>query len=439
MATTEESVSYTCADPLPQLVTYTNSITNETKTESIPAKINSLQVVFDYSIFHSEDTPFGSAKAKEESKGVLGSISDTVGSLSDTVSNLFNGDDNEDNNKEGKENLVALEKCMVDNIWKAVLANDKMTWVEGGDESQCAGLIIDEVSRRRLQDGTNTTTLIEIQQDEPIVSDNTGVDQEVAQQPMIIDDAAMDQTQPVIMDEAALGQTQTTAADILDTSETANDVDDTTTFTGTKLISMDSLPLDIVNTAGCTGGESTSCTSIRGVISASYIGTNENAVAESIARMVQDGMKAGTLLCEGSPATKLEFNAFVGTDYKGKEGHGALILDTNRGTAPKEEPNVLTKYGMLFVIFVALLSVGVIFALLYRRKKKMNKTMRTTTAEQDFEANLELEEGTQESAARSQTPDISVQSDGKMMRMVDMSEEVGTSDVELSLSPKSFT
>ena len=70
----------------------------------------------------------------------------------------------------------------------------------------------------------------------------------------------------------------------------------------------------------------------------------------------------------------------------------------------------------------------------------MNKTMRTTTAEQDFEANLELEEGTsQVSAARSQTPDMSVQSDGKMMRMVDMSEEVGTSDIELSLSPKSFT
>ena len=69
----------------------------------------------------------------------------------------------------------------------------------------------------------------------------------------------------------------------------------------------------------------------------------------------------------------------------------------------------------------------------------MNKTMGTTTAEQDFEANLELEEGTQGSVARSQTPDLSVQSDGKMMRMVDMSEEVGTSDVELSLSPKSFT
>mmetsp|Transcript_11548 Transcript_11548/g.19136 ORF Transcript_11548/g.19136 Transcript_11548/m.19136 type:complete len:422 (+) Transcript_11548:266-1531(+) len=421
MTTTEESVSYTCADPLPQLVTYTNSITNETKTESIPAKINSLQVVFDYTIFHSEDTSFG-VKAKEDSKGVLGSISDTVHSLSDTVSSLFNGDNAD---KEGKENLVALEKCMVDNVWKAMLGNDKMTWVDG-DESQCAGLIIDEVSRR-LQDGNNT--LVEIEQDEPIVSENTGVDQA---QPMIIDDAAMDQTQPVIIDEAALDDQKN--ADILDTAETANEVDATSTFTGTKLISMDSLPLDIVNTAECSG-ESTSCTSVRGIISASYIGTNENAVSESIARMVQDGMKSGSMLCEGSPATKLEFNLLL---LDGKGGHGGtLILETNRGKAP-EESNDLTQYGILFVIFVAFLSVGVIFAVLYRRKKKVNKAM-GTAAEHDFEANLELEEG---SAARSETPDLSVQSDGRMMRMVDMSandDGVGTSEVELSLSPKSLT
>eukprot|EP00573_Skeletonema_grethae_P012151 CAMPEP_0201693018 /NCGR_PEP_ID=MMETSP0578-20130828/5742_1 /ASSEMBLY_ACC=CAM_ASM_000663 /TAXON_ID=267565 /ORGANISM="Skeletonema grethea, Strain CCMP 1804" /LENGTH=414 /DNA_ID=CAMNT_0048178479 /DNA_START=143 /DNA_END=1387 /DNA_ORIENTATION=- len=414
MTTTEESISYKCADLPPQIVTYTNSITNETKTESIPAKINSLQVVFDYSIFHTDDTSFGAKKAQEESKGVLESISDTI---SDTVNNLF-GDDDED--KEGKENLVVLEKCMVENVWKAMLANDMMTWVEG-DESQCAGFIIDEVSRRFLQDGNNT--LIEIEQEEPIVSDNTGVDQSTQ---LVIDDAAMDQTQPVIIEDAAVFET---AADIPDISDN-EEVDDTaTTFTGTKLIGMDSLPLDMINTAGCASGTS-SCTFVRGIISASYIGTNENAVSVSIARMVQDGMKSGSLLCEGSPATKLEFDSFVGN---GKGGHGALILDTNRGMAP-EESDDLTSYGIMFVLFVALLSVGVIFGVLYKRKKKQKAMGSAAVA--DFESNLELEEG-----ARSQTPDISVPSDDRMTRMVEMSanDDFGTNEVELSLSPKSVT
>ena len=248
MTTTEESSSYACADPLPQLVTYTNSITNETKTESIPAKINSLQVVFDYSIFHTDDTSFGAKEAEEESKGMLESISDTI---SDTVNNLFNGDEED---KEGKANLVALEKCMVDNIWKAMLADEKMTWVEG-DESQCAGLMIDEVSRRSMQDGSNT--LVEIQQDEPIVTDSTGVDQA---QPLVIDDAAMDQTQPLIVDDVDVNQTE---VDVIDTPDAEDYNPIATAFTGTKLMSLDSLPLDIINTAGCTGVVS-SCTSVRG-------------------------------------------------------------------------------------------------------------------------------------------------------------------------------
>jgi len=401
MTTTEESSSYACADPLPQLVTYTNSITNETKTESIPAKINSLQVVFDYSIFHTDDSSFGAEEAEEESKGMLESISDTI---SDTVNNLFNGDEED---KEGKANLVALEKCMVDNIWKAMLADEKMTWVEG-DESQCAGLMIDEVSRRSMQDGSNT--LVEIQQDEPIVTDSTGVDQA---QPLVIDDAAMDQTQPLIVDDADVNQTE---VDVIDTPDTEDFNPIATAFTGTKLMSMDSLPLDIINTAGCTGGIS-SCTSVRGVISASYIGTNENAVSESIARMIQDGMTSGSMLCEGSPAKKLEFDAFVGTNAKG--GHGALILDTDRGmTAPQQESSDLTRYGILFVVFVALLSVGVIFAVLYRRKKK--KQAMGTAAEEDFERNLELEEGT-------------------VVEMSGNDNGFGANDVELSLSPKSVT
>jgi len=410
MTTTEESASYACADPLPQLVTYTNSVTNETKTESIPTKISSLQVVFDYSIFHTDDTSFG-AKGEEESKGVLGSISDTV-------SNLFNGGNGD---KEGNENLVALEKCMVDNIWKAMLASDKMTWVEG-DESQCDGLVIDETSRR-LQGGG---TLNEVQQEEPVVTDNAGMDQT---QPMIINDAGTDQTQPVVIDDSGVNQTAS------DTPDTA----DVTTFTGTKLISMDSLPLDSINTAGCPGGSS-SCTSIRGVISASYIGTNENAVSESIARMVQDGMNSGSFLCEGSPAKKLEFEAFVGTTYDGNEGHGALIVDTNRGMAPEETPNDLSRYGKMFVVFVALLSVGVLFGVLYKRKKAKGKQL-GAAADQDFQANLQLEEG----VARTATPDLSIQSDGKLMKMVEMSDASvgggghGTSEVELSLSPKSVT
>lgn len=417
MTTTEESISYKCVDPPPQLVTYTNSITNETKTESVPAKINSLQVVFDYSIFHTDDTSFGAKKAQEESKGVLESISDTI---SDTVNNLF-GDDED---KVGKENLMVLEKCMVENMWKAMLADEMMTYVEG-DESQCAGFIIDEVSRRFLQDGINNT-LIEIEQDEPIVSDNTNVDQS---QPLVVDDAAMDQTQPVVIEDATVIET---VADISDTSDNEEVDSSATTFTGTKLIGMDSFPLDVINTAGCASGPS-SCTFVRGIISASYIGTNENAVSDTIARMIQDGMKAGSLLCEGSPATKLEFDSFVSN---GKGGHGALILDTNRGMAP-EESNDLTSYGIMFVLFVALLSVGVIFGVLYKRKKKQ-KAM-GTAAVSDFEANLELEEGAP--AARSQTPDISVSSDNRMTRMVETStnNNFGTSEVELSLSPKSVT
>ncbi|KAL7429721.1 hypothetical protein ACHAXM_001855 [Skeletonema potamos] len=427
MTTTEESVSYTytCADPLPQLVTYTNSVTNETKTESIPTKISSLKVVFDYNIFHADDISFG-ATAEEESKGVLGTISDTVGSISDTisgtVSNLFNGGDGD--NEEVNENLVALEKCMVDNIWKEMLASDTMTWVEG-DESQCAGLIIDETSRR-LQD---SSTLNEVEQDEPIVVDNSGMDQT---QQVIINDAGTNQTQPVANDDSGVNQNATDTTDTLDTA-------DVTTFTGTKLIGLDSLPIDSINTAGCSDGSS-SCTSIRGVISASYIGTNENAVAESIARMVQDGMKSGSFLCEGSPAKKLKFEAFVGTNYNGKDGHGTLIVDTNRGTEPEETPNYLTKYGKMFIVFVALLSVGVIIGLIYRRRKKQKKGKQlSAAAEQNFEANLQLEEG----AARCASPDLSIQS-GKLMKMVDVSDasvtdEHGTSQVELSLSPKSVT
>lgn len=420
----EYGVSYACADPPPKIVTYTNSVTNETKTESIPTKISSLQVVFDYNVFHPEDVTFGEAS----SKGVLDSIKDSV-------SNIFNKEDGEEKKKQGEENLIALEKCMVDNIWKTMLANDMMTWVEGtsgegNEKSQCAGLLIDEKSRRVLQDDGNT--LVETEEAEPIVNDADANAGETPQ-PLVIDDAGMDQTQPVIIDETS---------PINNSSSTQTDA--ATTFTGTKLIGMESFPLDYVNTNGCPGASDTTCTSIRGVIAASYIGINENGVAESIARMLQDGMNSGSFLCEGSPATKIEFDTFIG---QSKGGHGALILNTSRGMA--EPPNSLTKYGIIFVVFVVLLAAGVIAGVVYKKKKMKNSKEMGSTAEQDFEANLALEEGvvavggttTDDENARTETP-TSEEPQQPDALMVELSESfVGidgddAAEVEISLSPK---
>ena len=411
MAAVKDSVSYSCADPLPQIITYTNSVTNETKTESIPTKINSLHVVFDYSIFHADDVSFND---NDESKGLLETITDTV---TDTVNNLFRGDSND----EGRDNLIALEKCMTDNLWQEILANDEMTWVEG-DETQCAGLMIDETSRR-LQDESNT--LVEIEQEEPFVTDGTVVMD--LTQPIVIADAGMDQTQPEAIDN---GDTNEITVDTPDTSNATNEDDVATTFSGTKLIGIDSLPMDSINAAGCAIGPKT-CTSVRGVMSASYIGTNENEVSEVIARMIQNGMTSGSLLCEGSPVQKLEFAAFIGTNYKG--AHDMLILNTDRGMAPP--PENLTKYGMMFVVFVALLSTGVIVGVLYKRKKMKRKAM-GAAAVQDFATNLELEEG-----STSDTPDLSVQTEDNVTKMVEVSETggLGENEVELSLSPKSVT
>lgn len=421
----EYGVSYACADPPPKIVTYTNSITNETKTESIPTKISSLQVVFDYNVFHPEDVSFGEAS----SKGVLDSIKDSV-------SNIFNKEEGEEKKKQGEENLIALEKCMVDNIWKTMLTNDMMTWVErtpgeGNEKSQCAGLLIDENSRRVLQDGSSNNTLVETEEPEPIVND-AGTNAGETPQPLVIDDAGMDQTQPVTIDETSPMNNSS--------STSTTTTDEATTFTGTKLIRMESFPLDYVNTNGCPGGSSDTCTSIRGVITASYIGINENGVAESIARMLQDGMNSGSFLCEGSPATKIEFDTYIG---QSKGGHGALILNTSRGMA--EPPNSLTKYGIIFVVFVVLLAAGVIAGVVYK-KKKMKKM--GSTAEQDFEANLALEEGVaaagttaDDDNARTETPTSEEPQQPEALK-VELSESfVGINgddagEVEISLSPR---
>lgn len=390
MAIEDESVFYACADPLPQIITYANSVTNETEKESVPTKINSLEVVFDYKVFHTDDVTFGDIYA---SKGVLETISNTV-------SNILNGDD-----KKGEENLVALEKCMVDKIWKTILASDKMTWVEGS-ETECAGLLIDEESRRtlmmkRVLQNDGNTTFTETPEAEPIV-DNAGLDQ--------------DQTQATVIDDSGA-------------SDTANVVNAAVNFTETKLIGMSSLPLDVVNAPGCSDGSGL-CTSIRGVISANYTGKNENAVAESIARILQDGMNSDLFLCESSPAKKLEFDKLVGTSSSG--GHSALTVNTSRGTAQPETSNTLTQYGILFVVFVALLAVGVIISVIYKRKKRKKKSF-GAAAEQDYAANLALDEGSESATdenARSETPVKD------LVDTVDLHSRISSDEVELSLSPK---
>ena len=129
--------------------------------------------------------------------------------------------------------------------------------------------------------------------------------------------------------------------------------------------------------AGCRVATPT-CTAIRGQLSAAYSGLDEYSVTHLVVNRLRAGMDDGFFLPPGSPALKLEFVSAGGAVPVGG-GASSYQLNTARGTAPDappEEETNLSKYGVLFVCFVAVLGAATVAATFVRYRKRQKRIAR---------------------------------------------------------------
>ena len=161
----------------------------------------------------------------------------------------------------------------------------------------------------------------------------------------------------------------------------------------TRLLGMTYQPFDYVNPNGCTIPDDT-CTSIRGQVSTAYTGDNEYGVIKAVIEQLKKGMESGEFIPPDGEATSL---AFLGSRGTGAAGAGDISILSMTGNldSNEEEESYLSKYGILFVCFVAILGTGCIAAtyVKHKRKKRRAKELEEgEMAEEEYAANLALQE-----------------------------------------------
>ncbi len=118
------------------------------------------------------------------------------------------------------------------------------------------------------------------------------------------------------------------------------------------------------------------CTSIFGQVSVAYSGPNEYGVVQYVIEQIKLGMQDGSFIPRNnSPALTLEFLAAGDTAPVAESGQ-VISLSTSRGMDEPEsssEESYLSRYGVLFVCFVAILGTGFIVALVFRYKKRQRR------------------------------------------------------------------
>eukprot|EP00585_Thalassiosira_rotula_P009451 CAMPEP_0196137146 /NCGR_PEP_ID=MMETSP0910-20130528/5226_1 /TAXON_ID=49265 /ORGANISM="Thalassiosira rotula, Strain GSO102" /LENGTH=459 /DNA_ID=CAMNT_0041397567 /DNA_START=20 /DNA_END=1395 /DNA_ORIENTATION=+ len=302
-------------------------------------------------LFGGDDDEEDEDEENEESEsGQEGEEPEDANDNSSSQSNESN------NNDDGEQNLLSVERRMVSEIWKALLEDEKMTWDLGS--KMCAGLVIEDdgIQRRLLSDGAaanGTATSVVVEEgvyasdvidviDVEGEDDNNSVTGEEEEGNSDMEGEGVsenDNGTEVVGDGNNATQLEGAGVeDILDTVDNSSageeDILDTvdtkfTTFSGTKLLGMTYRPLDYVNPDGCLVPDTT-CTAIRGRVSAAYSGTDEYGVVRTVVERLRSGMGTRSFLPPDGPALNVEFTSAGGTAPSG--GNGQIIsLNTDRG------------------------------------------------------------------------------------------------------------
>lgn len=129
------------------------------------------------------------------------------------------------------------------------------------------------------------------------------------------------------------------------------------------------------NLVGCTVPDPT-CTSILGQVSVAYSGPNEYGVIQHVIEQIKLGMEDGSFIPPNSPALTLEFLK-AGDAAPVSESGEVISLTTARGMEEpsnnNNEESYLSRYGVLFVCFVAILGTGFIAAMVFKYKKRQRR------------------------------------------------------------------
>ena len=149
------------------------------------------------------------------------------------------------------------------------------------------------------------------------------------------------------------------------------------------------------NLLGCAIKDPT-CTSIRGQVNVAYSGTNEYGVVQTVISRLWEGMEAGTLIPPGSAALDLVFLG-AGESVPVANAGQSISVSSARGTEQpivvEEDESYLSKYGTMFVCFVAILGAGTVAAMYVRYRKRQRRKKDTVEAANcswtSYDANVE--------------------------------------------------
>lgn len=420
--TIHSSYYYSC---IPSTITknesYYNTITNETLVVSTNVDIYEIGILFDYEIHHSKNVSIyetnnsGGLKEKESGGGWYDNTKNFFG-------NLFgNGDDNdeseniklndeinhtdegENNNTDGRLQLQELEMYMISQFWKDALLDDDMRYDSSNNNQNCTGLIIGR------SNNTSMTTDIDI-----------------------IDVVASDEN---------------------------NTYDDET-----RLLGISYMPLDYINLDGCADEQQhptayNTCTSIHGQVNVAYSGMNEYGVIQTVILRLWDGMENGSyippLWKKGHEDVQLVFlgaGDAVPVSNIGQsisiDSTASVVQAANKDDDNGRSSNNLSKYGLLFVCFVAILGTGTFAAMYVRYKRRLRRkkgVIQTVDANDNNSSSIEGEVVERQEqhedvtrtapSSRSPTPSIIYDSPSNVLNEVDVSVASGEIEVNLPPSP----
>lgn len=299
----------------------------------------------------------------------------------------ISGDDINGGLIEEQPQLEELEIYMISQFWTDALLDDDMRYESSNNNNQnCTGLVI----------GTNETSTTEIDE---------------------------------------IGE----ASDILYDDET-------------RLLGISYMPLDYVNLDGCAQQHSTTCTSIRGQVNVAYSGMNEYGVIQTVILRLWDGMENRSFippLWQGHDVQLVFLGAGDAVPVS-NNGQSISIDSASVLQAANEEDdgrrNNLSKYGLLFVCFVAILGTGTFAAMYvrYKRRLRRKKGMIQAVDENDYNNSIEGEvqrQGhhddvtTTAPSSRSPTPSIIYDTPSNVLNEVDVSVVSGEIEVNLPFSP----
>ena len=390
---------------------YYNTITNETLYVTTDVDVYEIGILFDYEIIHhtTEDVSISgdiSNGGLVEQGGGGGWYDNTKNFFGNLFGNGDNDDDDDDENDEG-ENITGkldeinhtddeggrlqqeLEIYMISQFWKDALLDDDMRY--NNNFQNCTGLIIGR------SDNTSTTEIDEIGDESNIYDDD---------------------------DE-------------------------------TRLLGISYMPLDYVNLDGCAEQQqsiSYACTSIRGQVNVAYSGMNEYGVIQTVILRLWDGMEDGSFippLWQGHDVQLVFLGAGDAVPVSNIGQSISIDSASVLQAANKEDDgrsNNLSKYGLLFVCFVAVLGTGTFAAMYvrYKRRIRRKKGMIEAVDANDYNNNIEGDverQGHHEDvtktapSSRSPTPSIIDDAPSNVLNEVDVSVASGEIEVNLPYSP----